>query len=151
MERIVETVNTALDPVPTLDCWTRETAKKVRDHYITAGLKPASVKRELNTLKGMITCCITEEEAKFANPFSRLELPKSVEAASESRLPIPDEVKDKITAIILSRAKKDVQLLWSFWMAPGRALLRSQVYGCRTSWSMGRCRTSRSRLIQSAA
>lgn len=32
----------ALDPVPLLDRWTRETAKKVRDHYIAAGLKPAS-------------------------------------------------------------------------------------------------------------
>ena len=112
VERIVEAVNAALDPVPTLDRWTRETAKKVRDHYIAAGLKPASVKRELNTLKGMITCFITETEASFTNPFSRLELPKSVEAASESRHPIPDEIKDKITAIILRRAKQDVQLLW---------------------------------------
>lgn len=112
VERIVEAVNAALDPVPTLDRWTRETAKKVRDYYIAAGLKPASVKRELNTLKGMITCYITEKEASFTNPFSKLELPKSVEAASESRYPIPDEVKDKITAIILSKAKKDVQLLW---------------------------------------
>ncbi|MBD9373202.1 tyrosine-type recombinase/integrase [Rhizobium sp. ARZ01] len=112
VERIIEAVNAALDPVPTLDRWTRETAKKVRDHYIAAGLKPASVKRELNTLKGMITCYITEKEASFTNPFSKLELPKSVEAASESRYPIPDVIKDKITAIILSKAKKDVQLLW---------------------------------------
>jgi integrase len=112
VERIVEAVNAALDPVPPLDRWTRETAKKVRDHYIAMGLKPASVKRELNTLKGMITCYITEKEAKFTNPFSKLELPKNVEAASESRYPIPDEIKDKITAIILSRAKQDVQLLW---------------------------------------
>jgi integrase len=112
VERIVEAVNEALDPVPSLDQWNRETAKKVRDFYIAKGLKPASVKRELNTLKGMITCFITETEAKFDNPFRRLELPKSAEAASESRHPLPDDVKDKIAAIVLSKAKKDVQLLW---------------------------------------
>jgi integrase len=112
VERIVEAVNVALDPVPTLDRWTRDTAKKVRDHYIASGLKPASVKRELNTLKGMITCFIIEKEAKFSNPFKGLELPKSVEAASESRYPIPDDIKDKVTAIILGKAKQDVQVLW---------------------------------------
>ncbi len=112
VERIVANVHAALDPVPPLDQWTRDTAKKVRDHYLSLGLKPASVRRELNTLKGLITCFITEKEAGFENPFRKLDLPRNVEAVSEARYPLPDEVKDQITALIIGKAKKDVQLLW---------------------------------------
>lgn len=112
VERIIEVVTETLETVPTLDKWTRDHAKQVRDHYIKAGFKPASVKRELNTLKGMITCFIKETGAKFDNPFRGLELPKNIEAPSESRYPLPPEVLEKVRTDILSISRHDIVILW---------------------------------------
>ena len=50
VERIVGEVKVALDPAPSLDEFSRDHARKVRDHLIRKGLKASSVTRELATL-----------------------------------------------------------------------------------------------------
>lgn len=129
-ERIVASVADALETVPTLDNWTRDHAKKVRDYYINSkGLKPSSVKRELNTLKGIFSCYIDDKEPSFTNPFRKLELPKSAEVASEVRDPLPADVQSKVRAIILSRAKADVQSIWRLLEGTGCRL--AEITGLR--------------------
>jgi len=130
VERIVEAVNTALDTVPPLNQWTRDHAKKVRDYYIhKKGLKPASVKRELNTLKGVFSCYIQEKEAHFNNPFKGIELPKSVDAPVEERDPFPPEILLQVRQRILDKSNQDIKLIWRLLEGTGCRL--AEITGLR--------------------
>ncbi|MCV3767147.1 tyrosine recombinase XerC [Rhizobium sp. TRM95796] len=112
VERIVGEVKAALDPAPPLDRFTRDHARKVRDHFIKKGLKPSSVKRELATLSGILTHFIKETQADLKNPFRSLDLPKSASDPMEEHLPIPETLLSKIRADILSTSVIELQLIW---------------------------------------
>ncbi|MEZ0001311.1 tyrosine-type recombinase/integrase [Sinorhizobium fredii] len=121
VERIIAAAEEALSPaVPALADWTRDHAKQVRDHYIKAkGLKPSSVKRELNTLKGIWSLWIKEKEPALRNPFAGLELPKSVEAESEARHPLPEAVEIAVSEAIEAGANDDIKLIWRLLRGTG--------------------------------
>lgn len=130
LEALMKTVKTALGEVPALPDWTVDDAYKVRDHLLGKGtLKPSSVRRELNDLKGVFSFYRDKKLRGMDNPFAGIELPKSVVSDKEAREPLPPEVLAQTRALILRNANPDLKLIWRLLEGTGCRL--AEVTGLR--------------------
>ncbi|MBY6157253.1 tyrosine-type recombinase/integrase [Pseudooceanicola nitratireducens] len=121
-----------LDSLP-LSALTREDARRVRDDLLAAPkangggvLSPASVERELNSIKAMITLGITEFDLRGQafNPFEKLSLPASVVRTAhsewEERDPLPDDVLIAVRHRVMTRVRiPELRLIWRLLQATG--------------------------------
>ncbi|UWQ15669.1 tyrosine-type recombinase/integrase [Aliiroseovarius sp. M344] len=121
-----------LNSIP-LSSLSREHARKVRDDLLTAPknsgngtLSPASVAREINSIKAMITVGITEFDLRGQafNPFEKLSLPasvvKSVQSEWEERDPLPDELLCAVRRRVMMRVRvPELRLIWRLLQATG--------------------------------
>eukprot|EP01013_Petalomonas_cantuscygni_P004211 TRINITY_DN14536_c0_g1_i1.p1 TRINITY_DN14536_c0_g1~~TRINITY_DN14536_c0_g1_i1.p1 ORF type:complete len:464 (-),score=-3.66 TRINITY_DN14536_c0_g1_i1:198-1589(-) len=74
---------------------TRDHARAYRDR-LSKRMKPSSVKRNINTVKAVINLSVRERDLNLNNPFNRLELKASDEAAIDTRDPLPGAVIRKM-------------------------------------------------------
>lgn len=133
--KIKRRLETSLGPLASLPlvALTREHARKVRDDLLSAPkasgngvLSPASVAREINSIKAMITVGITEFDLRgqALNPFEKLTLPASVVKTAQSeweeRDPLPDEILLAVRHRVLTRIRiPELQLIWRLLQATG--------------------------------
>ncbi|WP_299789454.1 tyrosine-type recombinase/integrase [uncultured Marivita sp.] len=132
IKRRLETSLGPLDSLP-LRSLNREHARKVRDDLLSAPkasgnglLSPASVQREINSIKAMISLGITEFDLRREafNPFEKLSLPPSVMKAPrsewEERDPLPDDVLLAVRHRILTHVRiPELRLIWRLLQATG--------------------------------
>lgn len=113
LDTVMRTVKEALGVVPALPDWTVDDAYKVRDYLLGKGtLKPSSVRRVLNDLKGVFSLYRDKKLRSMDNPFSGLDLPKSAVSDKEERDPLPPEVISATRALILDKSNPDLKLIW---------------------------------------
>ena len=70
-----------------LDQYTTRDACKLRDWLSSRGLKTASIRRNFNSIKALVSFCANESGLQISNPFSGVYLPSDEQ--TEKRLPIP--------------------------------------------------------------
>jgi integrase len=111
----------------------REHARKVRDDLLSAPknngkgvLSPASVAREINSIKAMITVGITEFDLRGQafNPFEKLSLPasavKTARSEWEERDPLPDDILLTVRHRVMTRVRvPELRLIWRLLQATG--------------------------------
>lgn len=121
-----------LDSLPLTEL-TREHARKVRDDLLATPkssgegvLSPASVGREINSIKALITVGITEYDLRGQafNPFEKLSLPPAVAKTGvsewELRDPLPDEVLLAVRHRVMNRVRvPELRLIWRLLQATG--------------------------------
>ncbi len=130
LEAMMRTVKAALGEIPTLPDWTVEDAYKVRDYLLGKGnLKPSSVRRELNDLKGIFSLYRDKKLRSMDNPFTGIELPKSVITDKEAREPLPTDVIAATRSLIMTKANPDLKLIWRLLEGTGCRL--AEVTGLR--------------------
>lgn len=131
VNRAIARVKTALGRSPVLAEFSREDARKVRDYMLSLPtLAPASVKRELNILKAIITHAITEFELTCSNPFAKLDIPGlDEESESEKRDPFPSELLDAARTNVLTHSNDQLRLIWRLLEGTGCRL--AEVTGLR--------------------
>lgn len=86
-----------------LESFTREQARKFRDHRLEAGVKPVSVKREIATIKAIFEKAIVELSLRMSNPFLKL----SIRGAEEVGKRAPFTKQELSKLITASRAQDD--------------------------------------------
>lgn len=131
--RIMKYVKEALGVPPAVNKFTRTDAKLVRDYMLELGtLKPASVKRDLNVLKALITHAITEWQlAGCMNPFNKLPIAGLDEdPEDELRDPLPDDVLEAVRDGVLTSSGNQLQHIWRLLEGTGCRL--AEVTGLRT-------------------
>nr|WP_281979054.1 hypothetical protein [Pseudorhizobium flavum] len=85
----MRSVKEALGEIPALPDFTVDHAYAVRDYLLNKGtLKPSSVRRELNDIKGIFSLYKAKKLRSMINPFEGLELPKSTETDKDAREPL---------------------------------------------------------------
>ncbi len=130
LDAMMRTVKAALGEIPALPDWTIDDAYKVRDYLLGKGtLKPSSVRRELNDLKGIFSLYKDKKLRSMENPFAGLELPKSVVSDKEAREPLPVDVLEAVRGLILMKANPDLKLIWRLLEGTGCRL--AEVTGIR--------------------
>ncbi len=130
LEALMRTVKAALGEVPALPDWTVDDAYKVRDYMLGKGtLKPSSVRRELNDLKGIFSLYKEKKLRSMDNPFAGLDLPKSVISDKEAREPLPVDVLAATRALVLEKANPDLKLIWRLLEGTGCRL--AEITGLR--------------------
>jgi integrase len=113
LEAHMRTVKAALGEVPALTDWTTDDAYKVRDYLLAKPtLKPSSVRRELNDLKGIFSFYKAKKLKSMENPFAGIELPENTVSEKEAREPLPPDVLTKTRELILLKANPDLKLMW---------------------------------------
>lgn len=132
--KIKRRLETSLGPLNkiTLISLKREHAIKVRDDLLSAPkksggtLSPASVEREINSIKALITVGIREHDLnrKASNPFEALSLPTSVKQAGKSeweeRDPLPDALMVAIRNRVMTRVRiPELRMVWRLLQATG--------------------------------
>ncbi|MGA1832968.1 DUF6538 domain-containing protein [Rhizobium wenxiniae] len=130
LDAITRTVKAALGEIPALPDWTVDDAYKVRDHMLGKGtLKPSSVRRELNDLKGVFSLYRAKKLRSMDNPFAGLDLPKSAVSDKEAREPLPADVVAATRAKVLEKANPDLKLIWRLLEGTGCRL--AEITGLR--------------------
>lgn len=134
MDRAIKRMKEALDnDVPPLGRFSREDARKVRDHLLGLdSLTPASVKRELNIIKAIFNLAITEFELSSTNPFNKLDIPgldEEGEDEFDKRDPFPAELLDKARAMVFSKSNAELRLIWRLLEGTGARL--AEITGLR--------------------
>lgn len=130
LDAITRTVKAALGEIPALPDWTVDDAYKVRDHMLGKGtLKPSSVRRELNDLKGVFSLYKAKKLRSMDNPFAGLDLPKSTVSDKEAREPLPAGVVAATRAKVLEKANPDLKLIWRLLEGTGCRL--AEITGLR--------------------
>ena len=120
LEALMRRVAEALGEVPALPDWTIDDAYKLRDSLLAKGtLKPTSVRRELNDIKGIFSLYKKRRLPSMDNPFAGLELPKSAISDKEVRSPLPEAVIDEVSALIRENANPDLKLIWRLLVGTG--------------------------------
>lgn len=130
LDRMMLTIKEALGSVPLLADWVVDDAYKVRDYLLAKGtLKPSSVARELNTIRGVFSFYIQRKDRKLFNPFQGLQLPASVGVDKDRRLPLPQDVIVSVRKVLSERSKKDLYHIWEILSGTGCRL--AEVVGLR--------------------
>lgn len=134
MDRAIKRMKEALGgTVPPLLKFSREDARKVRDHLLGLDtLTPASVKRELNIIKAVFNLAITEFELSCNNPFNKLDIPgldEDGEDEFEKRFPFPPDLLDKARAMVMSKSNHELRLIWRLLEGTGARL--AEITGLR--------------------
>lgn len=120
--RIVGHVQDALGVDPVLVSLTRDDARQVRDHMLDRiksngeKINPASVARDLNSLKAIINHAAIEMPlpSTFQNPFNKLtvESGRSKVADGDKRHPLPQSVVEAARQRIIEHGKPALALIW---------------------------------------
>jgi integrase len=142
IKRRLETSLGPLDRMALVDL-RREHAKKVRDDLLKAPkkgggtLSVASVEREINSIKAMISVGIEEHDlrGKAFNPFEKLSMPASVSRDPQSewelRDPFPDNVLIAARQQVMTRVRiPELRLIWRLLQATG--CRGAEITGLRT-------------------
>ena len=131
LDRVIGYIEEALSRPPTVPKFGRSDAKLVRDHMLSRGLKPSSVKRDLNVVKAMFNHIITEMQlAGCMNPFAKLPIAGlNEEPEDELRDPLPDDVLCLVRRSVLNSANEDLQGIWRLLEGTGCRL--AEVTGLR--------------------
>ncbi len=111
----------------------RTEAKRLRDLLLEAGLKPSSVRRELNVVKAIFNHAIHEcGLSSYMNPFNRLDIPRLKEEADfELRDPLPMHVLEAVRARVLQHCNTELKLIWRLLEGTGCRL--AEITGLRVS------------------
>ncbi len=133
LEAMMRQVKEALGgEIPALPDWTIDHAYKVRDYLLSKeGIKPSTVQRDLNDLKGVFSLYKDKKLRSMDNPFARLELPNSLVPDKEVRVPLPDEVVTGTRKLILDRANPDLKTIWR--LLEGTGCRMAEITGLRVS------------------
>lgn len=131
IQRRLEASLGPLDEMPLVEL-RREHAKKVRDDLLKAPrngggtLSVASVQREINSIKSMITVGIEEHDLRGVafNPFERLRMPASMSKGPKSeweeRDPFPDDVLVAVRQRVMGHVRvPELRLIWRLLQATG--------------------------------
>ncbi len=113
---------------------TREDARRFRDVLLETGIKPESVRRELNVIKAVINHVITEHGLtnSYTNPFNKLPIANlDTETDLEKRDPLPESILKAVRSRIMSNSKTELQLLWRLLEETGCRL--GEITGLRVS------------------
>jgi integrase len=130
INRMMKTVKEALGEVPPLADWTVDHAYAARDYLLNKGtLKPSSVRRELNVLRGIFSCYKSKKLRSLDNPFEGLELPANAVVDKDARAPLTDELITKIRERLEAHSNRDLQLMWRLLVGTGCRL--AEVAGLR--------------------
>ncbi|MGC8732229.1 MAG: hypothetical protein ACP5RC_08225, partial [Halothiobacillaceae bacterium] len=134
LDRVFKRVEEALGSLPALSALTYDDACRVRDHMLKVnGLKPASVKRELNFVRAAIGFYAKAyPQQKVLNPFKGLEMGQAVTGQSmpdKAREPLPAAVLRDVRARVLSSGNRDLQLIWRLLEGTGCRL--AEITGLR--------------------
>lgn len=120
--------------VPSLPDWTIENAYEVRDFLLSnKAVKPSTVRRDLNDLKGVFSLYKDKKLRSMDNPFAGLDLPAHLAATisdEEVRDPLPETVLTAARALILEKANPDLQLIWR--LLEGTGCRVAEIAGLRT-------------------
>lgn len=130
IDRVVNRVRKTLGRSPVLEELSREDARKVRDGILVEGLKPSSVKRELNIIKAIINHAITEMELRCKNPFEKLDIAGLDEDRDlDNRDPFPADILAKVNVNVAAKAQPSLKLIWRILVGTGCRL--AEVTGLR--------------------
>lgn len=130
IERMMANVRAALVTVPAMPDWTIDDAYRVRDYLLAKGnLKPASVRRELNTIRGVFSLFRAKKLRSMENPFSGLELPESAVVDKDARDALPQEVIQNVRGLIIAKSNPEIRLIWRLLEGTGCRL--AEVAGLR--------------------
>nr|CAD6597675.1 integrase [Rhizobium sp. TCK] len=130
LEANMRSVKEALGEVPPLPDFTVDHAYAVRDYLLKKRtLKPSSVRRELNDIKGIFSLYKVKKLRSMTNPFEGLELPKNVEADKDAREPLPPEVIEGVRSLVMEKANPELALIWRLLEGTGCRL--AEITGLR--------------------
>lgn len=139
--RLVGVVHEVLGSPLRLSDIGREGAKEVRDALADSmksngkSVAPATVKRNLNTLKAMINHAITELElqGKVSNPFNKLPVRglNEEETEADKRDPFPMPMLIELRERILSSCNSELCLVWR--LLEGTGCRGAEITGLRAS------------------
>lgn len=130
VDRLVRYIHAALKDVPALPDWTPQHAYKVRDWLLNdKKMKPATVRRELNTAKGIFSLYRDRLLRSLDNPFSRMELPASAVSDKDSRDPLSPEQIAAIRKLVIAQNNRELGLIWRLLEITGCRL--AEVTGLR--------------------
>lgn len=130
VDRMVRYIEEALKDVPALPDWTPLDAYKVRDYLLVKKqMKPATVRRELNTAKGIFSLYKKRLRRDLDNPFSGIELPASMSNDKESRDPLTTEQIVSIRNLVVENNNTELALIWRLLERTGCRL--AEVTGLR--------------------
>lgn len=137
--RVIEMAIEALGRNPVLTSLTRDDARAVRDHMLgrlkSTGEKisPASVARELNTIKAVISYAKVEMglPGDFQNPFNSLPVGgiAAPTTEAEKRDPLPPKVLKEVRERVTVAAGPELSLVWRLLEGTGCRL--AEVTGLR--------------------
>lgn len=130
VDRLVRYIHEALKDVPALPDWTPKDAYKVRDYLLDdKKMKPATVRRELNTAKGIFSLYRDRLLRGLDNPFSRMELPASTVSDKDSRDPLSTEQIAAIRKLVVAQSNPELGLIWRLLESTGCRL--AEITGLR--------------------
>ncbi|MEH7848661.1 DUF6538 domain-containing protein [Rhizobium laguerreae] len=133
LEAMMRQVKAALGgEIPALPDWTIDHAYRVRDYLLSKkGIKPSTVRRDLNDLKGVFSLYKDKKLRSMDNPFAGLELPKSLVSDKDARDPLPATVVAGTRKLILEKANPDLKSIWR--MLEGTGCRLAEITGLRVS------------------
>lgn len=85
-----------------VEAFSREQARKFRDHRLEAGIKPVSVKREISTIKAIFEKVIVELSLNLKNPFEKLTIKGADETTKR-----PPFTKDELGRLLTAARVQD--------------------------------------------
>lgn len=139
LDRLIGVVHSTLGHPLLLSKISREGAKRVRDCIADTpkstgeAVTPATVKRNLNTVKAVISYAITELEleGKVSNPFNKLTIAglDSDQTEDEKRDPFPISILLELRAAILSSTNPELGLIWR--LLEGTGCRGAEIVGLR--------------------
>lgn len=137
--RVLDMAIEALGRNPVVTSLSRDDARKVRDHLLSRvkstgeAISPASVARELNMVKAVVTHAKVEMglPGDFQNPFNKLEMRSTGAPTSDSekRDPLPPEVLSQVRQRVLAAGNPQLRLIWRLLEGTGCRL--AEVTGLR--------------------
>lgn len=140
VHNVLGMVKEALGKDPVVASITREDARKVRDHMLyrlkSTGerISPASVAREMNTIKAVVTFAKTEFGLPdtFQNPFNKLSISGTggEQTEADARHPLPPKVLKGVRSRVVGSAGTDLALIWRLLEATGCRM--AEITGLRT-------------------
>lgn len=91
---------------------TRADARAWRDRRVNSNVAATTIQREKNDLSAVIGLAISELDADATNPFKGLQLPSSMVAKQDERVPLPLDMIESVYAD-LQKGRSDLLHIWT--------------------------------------